>query len=231
MAANPAPFVLASALVSYPVDSLPDHIPVLLDDPDVTLPEGMRELILTRLDPGTLADLQSEYISIFDIGAQANPLCETEYDRRRTMGKGAALGDIAGFYRAFGFSLDAEAGGREQLDHVGVQLEFLALMLMKEIHLAESGDAAGVDIVADALAKFLRDHLGRFVSAIGRRPGVSESPFYKAIFDWCASLVDAECHRIGVEPVPADWVESGSDQDGDLGCGQLGGCKKAAEGA
>lgn len=231
MEQGPAPFVLASVLTSYPMDYLPESVPVLLEDPDVDLPEDLRALIRERIAPGSLPDLQSEYIGIFDAGQQANPIYETEYDRRRALAKGNELSDIAGFYHAFGFELDSRVDGMEMLDHVGIELEFYALLLMKEAYLSEAGDRAGESIVGDARAKFLNAHLGRFVGSISRRPGVEASPFYGRVFAWAAGLVDAECRRLGVAPVQADWVESEALKDGDLECGQLGGCRKPAEGA
>lgn len=230
MATNPAPFVLASVLTSYPMGYLPGSVPVLLEDPEVELPGDLRDMIQERITADGLPDLQSEYIGIFDRGGQTNPIFETEYDRRRALAKGNELSDIAGFYQAFGFELDPGPGGMEMLDHVGIELEFYALMLMKEIHLSESGDGAGVGIVGDARAKFLTAHLGRFVAAIGRRPGVVESPFYGRVFSWCAGLVAEECRRLGVEPIQADWYESEALKEGDLECQQLGGCRKPSEG-
>lgn len=229
MSNRPAPFVLASVLTSYPMEYLLESVPVLLEDPALAaLPEDLRDSIREKFTPENLPDLQSEYIGIFDSGRQANPIYETEYDRRRAMAKGNDLSDIAGFYKAFGFELDPTLDGMEMLDHVGIELEFYTLLLLKEIHLSESGDAQGVGIVRDARAKFLAAHLGRFVAAIGRRPGVTESPFYRLVFSWCARLVDEECGSLGVAPVPADWVESEAVAEGDLQCGQLGGCGKPA---
>jgi nitrate reductase assembly molybdenum cofactor insertion protein NarJ len=96
---NPAPFVLASILTSYPMDYIPENITVLLEDKNVDLPEDLRSLIFKKTSPENLMDLQSEYISIFDSGRESNPIYETEYDRRRALAKGSELSDIAGFYQ------------------------------------------------------------------------------------------------------------------------------------
>jgi hypothetical protein len=45
---NPAPFVLASILTSYPMDYIPENITVLLEDKNVDLPEDLRSLILKK---------------------------------------------------------------------------------------------------------------------------------------------------------------------------------------
>ena len=208
METNPAPFVLASILTSYPMDFITGNIPLLLADENVKLPEDLRAMILEKTSKENILDLQSEYISIFDNGRDANPIYETEYDRRRAMAKGTELSDIAGFYKAFGFELDGSLDGMEMLDHVAIELEFYSLMLMKEMHLTNANDAQGVEIVGDATRKFLKSHLGRFVSAIARRPGVEASEFYGKTFNWVAELVNQECQRLNLEVVAADWVDA-----------------------
>ena len=226
MDTGPAPFVLASALASYPRHGLSESLDVLIEDSGETVPAELRALIREWTSPDRLEDLQSEYIALFDNGKEASPACETEYDRRRVAGKGAALSDIAGFYHAFGFELDPAREAREMPDHAGTELEFHALMRMKAVHLAEAGDLDGAEIVADGMAKFLDAHLGRFIGAIGRRPAVAASAFYGPVYAWMASLVAAECLRVGVEPVPADWVEPGNAAgDGEeAGCAPGGAC-------
>jgi nitrate reductase assembly molybdenum cofactor insertion protein NarJ len=225
MDAGPAPFVLASALASYPQPGLSDALDALFEGSGAAVPAELRTLIREWTSPDRLEDLQSGYIALFDNGKEASPACETEYDRRRVAGKGAALSDIAGFYRAFGFELDPEREAREMPDHAGIELEFHALMRMKAIHLAEVGDLDGSEIVADGMAKFLAAHLGRFVGAIARRPAVAADAFYGPVYAWIGDLVAGECRRVGVEPVPADWVESGSGSEGETaGCAPGGAC-------
>lgn len=223
---KPAPFVLASVLMSYPSADNIENIQILLDDQDVNLPEEIRAMIIQKTSIENILDLQSEYISIFDNGRDANPIYETEYDRRRAMSKGNELSDIAGFYRAFGFELDPKAEGMELLDHVGIELEFYSLMLMKQMHLQEAKDEQGVEIVEDGRKKFLQAHLGRFVGAISRRPGVVESLFYSHIFNWGAQLVDEECKNLKLEVVPADWLDSEQVKNEDMNCMTQGSCPK-----
>ncbi|HEY8270615.1 MAG TPA: molecular chaperone TorD family protein [Pseudobdellovibrionaceae bacterium] len=223
---NPASFVLGSVLMSYPVDSISANIPILLNDIGLEISEDLRALILNFTSPENIQDLQSEYISIFDNGRDINPIYETEYDRRRAMAKGNELSDIAGFYRAFGFELDSTAEGMEILDHVGIELEFYSLMLMKQLYLAETEDQQGMEIVEDGRKKFLTAHLGRFVGAISRRPGVEKSEFYSQIFKWGAQLVEDECKRLHLTVVPADWIDSEVIKEEDMNCSTGGSCLK-----
>lgn len=228
---NPAPFVLASVLTSYPMDFVSGNIPILVKEESVVLPEALRSLILERTSEAGIRDLQSEYIAIFDNGRDSNPIYETEYDRRRAMAKGNELSDIAGFYKAFGFVLDASLNGMEMLDHAGIEFEFYALMLMKETHLREANDDKGLEIVRDAGKKFLKAHLGRFIGAIARRPGVEASAFYGGVFKWCAQLVADECKRLEIEVIPADWVDGETIKEEEMNCGLGGGCNVAAASA
>jgi nitrate reductase assembly molybdenum cofactor insertion protein NarJ len=223
---KPSNFVLASILMSYPMDHVSENISVLLADNDLQISDELRALIIDRTSPENLLDLQSEYISIFDNGRDANPIYETEYDRRRPLAKGNELSDIAGFYRAFGFELDSSAEGMEILDHVGIELEFYALMLMKQIHLIEMNDQQGVEITNDARKKFLSAHLGRFIGAISRRPGVVNSEFYCKVFNWGADLVAAECKRENLIVEPADWIDSEVLKDEEMNCSVGGSCLK-----
>lgn len=94
------------------------------------------------------------------------PLYETSYEGGRGSPGGATfqMADIAGFYRAFGF----EASG-ERPDHVVPELEFLALLLMKEAYARISGDAEGAEVCASARGKFVAQHLGEWLPDFAER--------------------------------------------------------------
>lgn len=90
------------------------------------------------------------YRLLFD-GLIACPVNEASYIRRD---KGAILGDVCGFYRAFGFNVNAESG--ERADHLIAELEFVALLLVMS---ANAGDAEQIEIADRALADFTQLHL------------------------------------------------------------------------
>lgn len=227
---NPGPFVLASVLMSYPMDSMSTSLPALLADEQIVLPPELCALVSARTSSENLQDLQSEYIAIFDNGRESNPICETEYDRRRALAKGKELSDIAGFYHAFGFELDPSVEGLEMLDHVGIELEFYALLLMKQIHLMEIEAEQGVGIIEDGRKKFLQSHLGRFVRAISNRPDVQASSFYGPVFNWGAALIEEECKKLNLTVEQAEWLDGPTQEKGPVNpddkmeCGALGGC-------
>jgi nitrate reductase assembly molybdenum cofactor insertion protein NarJ len=218
-------FILASLLAAYPEKSFGENVEVLLEDKSVGTPVLREKLRVLLSDHKELDELRSEYIDLFDRGKQVNSLYETEYGRERALVKGNELVDISGFYHAFGFEMGGDGVQAEMIDHVAVELEFYALLLLKSELLNESSDSDGVEIVLDARKKFLKSHLGRFIGAICERPGVMDSSFYSTVFQYCKDVVSAECDRLGVEVEPESWI-SGQPEVSEITCGGTVGCVK-----
>lgn len=205
---NPAPFVLASLLTSYPDPRFENYVQIFLEEPELKIPESLRSCLKDYQEPSRVEELRSHYIDVFERGQKTNSPHETEYGRHRAMAKGQELGDIAGFYRAFGFEVESEGANREMLDHISVELEFYALLLMKQQAFAEDKNQEASEITLDGRKKFLLSHLGRFAGAIGRRPGVQESIYYREVYAWLETLLDEECRSLGIAPDKTDWIDS-----------------------
>ena len=110
-------------------------------------------------------DLRAGYIGrLLERGTV--PAYETSYEP----GTGSAGGptfqmaDIAGFYRAFGFEVTGE-----RPDHIVPELEFLALLLVKEGFALIAEDRDGAGVCAEARGKFVAEHLGRWLPLLGQR--------------------------------------------------------------
>ena len=209
-------FIMASLLSSYPDEDVVANVSIILEDAEMslrgnpTLRQSFEPLVKNVKhvfnDRIALEDLRSEYIDIFDRGRHVTSLYETEYGRERAMVKGPQLVDIAGFYRSFGFEMGGDGVAAEMLDHVSVELSFYALLCLKYNALEELKDQEGMEIVIDGRKKFLQAHLGRFIGAIGDRPGVQESPYFSSVFQFCKVLVMNECERLEVEVEPEGWL-------------------------
>lgn len=189
-------FYLASLLTTYPDAEVEE---TLLELRETLRSHPGAAALVEALVRGGLDGARSTYLDIFDRGGRRASLYETEHGHMRGMGKGNELADIAGFYLAFGVSIDSQRV-HEAVDHVAVELEFYGLLLLKEHHLDGAGDVEGVAVVRDARRKFLLDHLGRFAGSIAARPEVQGNPLYGPAFGWVAALVDAECGVFGVVP-------------------------------
>jgi TorA maturation chaperone TorD len=83
-------------------------------------------------------------------------------------------------------------------------MEFLSLLHLKRAWALERRRLRDVQIVDHAIAGFLEDHLGRWISAFGsalREAGASAP--YAILAELAGKVVSAECARLGVRPHPA----------------------------
>ncbi len=141
--------------------------------------------------------LMEEYSRLF-IGGDAVVLHETTYSGT---GRSTELADINGFYLAFGF--DLREGQHEVADHLGVELEFYSLLLLKQAYALEQGWQEKFEIARDAGKAFLADHLGRWVESVRERAAARQAaPMYRTLFEAVADAVQRECQTFAVRPAP-----------------------------
>lgn len=157
-----------------------------------------------------LAEWQDEATRLFEAG-QACPQNETAFVRRD---KGAVLGDVCGFYRAFGIEPSPESG--EKADHVVAELEFMGLLsLMHGQALAQERDEAA-QVSEQALAAFARDHLGEWLPAFCLTLSqATPLPLYQAAAEAVVRVWDALCVAARFEdprgrPLPTVAVDEGT---------------------
>ncbi|MBK9119402.1 MAG: molecular chaperone TorD family protein [Phycisphaerales bacterium] len=134
--------------------AFPAHAAVLAGEFDALLVLG-REL--------PVETATAEFHRLFE-GGMPCPLNETAYIRRD---KGALLGDVCGFYRAFGWQ--PAAGTAEKPDHLVCELEFVALLLVMRASAAQDGRNEAWEITCAALERFADAHLGDWAPAVGAR--------------------------------------------------------------
>lgn len=160
-------------------------------------------------NPDEVDDCYSTYAALFGFeqGGEIKQY-QIEYSPGTLVTSTNTLADIAGFYGAFDLGL--EEGNRERVDHLCVELEFVSHLALQTAYLAESGDEAGVDIVTNAQADFIDDHLGRWLPRF--RDTVqeeSDDPYYHALADLIVALVEADADLFDIEPDVFDETPPG----------------------
>jgi DMSO reductase family type II enzyme chaperone len=182
---------LADAFL-YPTENWLEDLPLLGDI--------LRELNISEsLDSGfwslELPALQAEHRRVF--GLTGSQCYETELGLPHEFRQSQEMADIAGFYRAFGFNIGGKV--RERPDHVSAELEFMHILALKEAYAAENGVAAHVEICVDAQCKFLREHLGQWISLFAESLARSaEEVPYLSLARFAAAFVEADAKRFGV---------------------------------
>ncbi|MFQ5983914.1 MAG: molecular chaperone [Alphaproteobacteria bacterium] len=162
---------------------------------DTALAPALRELAAAarRADPILW---RSEHARLFDVPATC-PVSESAYIRRD---KGALLGDVAGFYRAIGFTLGDGIG--EKVDHVAAELEFVAMLLVLMARAEAEGHAEAKEVTRAALKAFATDHLGAWAGAFCRRLGeVAGLDYYRRTAAFVGAVWD-EVRRVEGLPEP-----------------------------
>jgi TorA maturation chaperone TorD len=149
-----------------------------------------------------LTDLQAEHRRVFsNVITLDCPPYETLFGNDHVFGQAHVMGDIAGYYKAFGVELSRDI--HERLDHLSVELEFMHFLAYKESYARCHDGEDKTQIVIDAEKKFLKDHIGRWIPIFCRMlVRKADSGFFKLIADITADWVDFETTFWGVNPQP-----------------------------
>jgi DMSO reductase family type II enzyme chaperone len=187
--------------------------------------DGKRNLVrgidaLASVGRADASTLGSSYRALFGHIARGTVTpYETEYGNEALFQQPQELGDLMGFYRAFGLSVRLER--RERADHISCECEFMSFLAMKEAYALEQRDAAMLDDTVKAQKLFLRDHLGRFLATFARQVE-HEHPagFYARLADFCLSFVSQEAERFGIRLGPTDLpLRPAGDDQVPMACG------------
>jgi TorA maturation chaperone TorD len=175
-----------------------------------------------------LAELRAEYDRVFGlVVARECPPYETEYQpSSETFFRTQQLADIAGFYRAFG--LEPSRTEPERVDHLAVELEFMAFVLLKKrLALAQGtrdpNRADHADVCDQVERLFLRDHLAwwvpSFATGLRRKAG---DGLYAALGSFLAAFLPTErdCFQIDAPRLPLEpaLIERPEEQTGCATC-------------
>lgn len=155
-----------------------------------------------------------------ETGLTGLPPYETEYSSTHVFAKSQDLADIAGFYRAFGFSSE----NRERPDHVSAELEFMRVLCLMESYAEAQGSEERLDVAIDAQRKFMTDHLGRwfgfFCEQLAENSNIA---FYRTLAEFSCTFIAKELQTLRASPVFLTRKPKPSDGAEDLsmcgGCG------------
>ncbi len=144
--------------------------------------------------------LEGEYLHLFLTKASC-PLHETAYgDGRSSLGRSTTLADISGFYTAFGFKITEDSPNLP--DHLGTELEFYSLLLIKLAYAQQQHWGEPKRITQRALSTFLNEHLGCWTLAFIRTlREQTATPAWLSLGEVLDVLIRAECHLLKIQPM------------------------------
>ena len=144
--------------------------------------------------------LTDEFVRLFNPSLHANcPPYGTEYTGAHVFMRAQQLADIAGFYRAFGLRVAADF--RERPDHIATELEFMQVLALKEARALARRERAHAGICRRAQARFLQEHLGRWLAPYAAKLTAQDGEgFYARLASLARDFVGKDAARLGVEP-------------------------------
>ena len=146
--------------------------------------------------------LQTEHRRVFtNVFTLDCPPYETLFGSDHVFAQSHVMGDIAGFYKAFGVELSKDV--HERLDHLSVELEFMHFLTYKESYSRCHDGVDKTEIVVDAQKKFVKNHIGRWVPLFCRMLAKkSDTGLFKLIADCMSEWMDFEVAFLGVTVQP-----------------------------
>jgi len=149
-----------------------------------------------------LTNLQDEHRRVFsNVITLDCPPYETLFGNDHVFAQSHVMGDISGFYKAFGVELSKDI--HERLDHLSVEFEFMHFLAYKESYSRCHDGADKTQIVVDAQKKFVKNHIGRWVPLFCRMlTKKADSGLFKHVAELTSDLMDFEAAFLGVTPQP-----------------------------
>jgi len=181
----------------------PENAAALADAAAMLDSDGALELItqvdsLVKIGQVGVPDLDTSYRALFGHTARGPiPPYETEYGNEALFQQPQELGDLMGFYQAFGLTMIR--GAHERPDHVSCECEFLSFLAMKEAYALEHQQSEMLEETRKAQRLFLKDHLGRFLPTFAKKLSREDrSGFYSTLADLCLRFVTQESAQFSV---------------------------------
>lgn len=149
-----------------------------------------------------LTDLQAEHRRVFsNVITLDCPPYETLFGNDHVFGQAHVMGDIAGFYKAFGVELSRDI--HERMDHLSVELEFMHFLAYKESYARCHDGTEKTQIVVDAQKKFVKEHIGRWVPLFARMlVKKADTGFFRFMAEFTSDWMEFDAACLCVSPKP-----------------------------
>jgi TorA maturation chaperone TorD len=174
--------------------------------------------------------LEREHARAFGpiIGKDCPPY-ETQFGTSMVFQQAQRLADVSGFYRAFG--LKPAAAAAERLDHVSLELEFMAFLAARDIASLgrrEKKETEAALVRAKAASDFLREHLLPWVPLFAERLAARvETGVLRSAGTALTEFLIADARLRGIDPESVerfDLLPVSSEPEGNcFSCSQGGG--------
>lgn len=169
--------------------------------------------------------LRPEYTEMF-LTRMFCPPTETVYGKN-SFNTPNILGDISGFYKAFGFVLSDKNSVPH--DNVAVELEFMSFLELKIAYALEQGMEENLETCLAAKNKFLAEHIGRWVWVFGQNLlARSHEEYFKSLGQLICKFFDAELECYGIK-VDIEGNREVPQDNGPVECPQSGGAPEEDE--
>ena len=164
--------------------------------------DAIEDWISSEGENWNIQDLRDEHRRVFsNVIALDCPPYETLFGNDHVFGQSYVMGDIAGFYSAFGLQLSPDI--HERLDHLSVELEFMHYLSYKESYAILHDGAEKLKTVVEAEKKFVKEHIGRWVPLFsGMLKRKADYGFYKILADFTTDWMAFDIAFLGVTPQP-----------------------------
>lgn len=190
----------------------------LISAAELLYPSGQPDLVsiiaaFPSSSPESLTAISSQHRNLFGHTVRGPiPPYETEYGNEAIFQLPHELGDLMGFYNAFGLILKPDQ--RERADHISCECEFLMFLALKENYALEHNEREMFAETQTAEKLFLRDHLGRFLPTFAAKlKHQGDAGFYGLLGELCQRFVVAECARLQVPSGAANLGLRPADDD------------------
>ncbi|GJL67080.1 MAG: hypothetical protein NPIRA05_20510 [Nitrospirales bacterium] len=164
--------------------------------------DNIEEWVSSEGSSWNLQDLRDDHRRVFsNVISLDCPPYETLFGNDHVFGQSYTMGDIAGYYSAFGLQLSSDI--HERIDHLSVELEFIHYLAYKESYALIHDGPEKLKMVVDAEKRFVKEHVGRWVPLFsGMLKRKADYGFYKALADFTSDWVAFEVDYLEVTPQP-----------------------------